>query len=196
MRKPLVQVLALVALAGCGGDRETEAGQRPAAQVPDPEPRPTPAADASSPDVEGATADDGVEAVDGGADSGPAAPALPTGKPLLLEFTRDHCLPCEIMAPWMKQLREQHEQRVQIVEINIDRPENKPLGRYFKARSIPTQVYVDRYGREVSRHVGIATKAQMERTMKRHGFLDDPADAGEPAARSEKARAGKRRPRK
>ncbi|MBW2278439.1 MAG: thioredoxin family protein, partial [Deltaproteobacteria bacterium] len=90
------------------------------------------------------------------------------------DFTRDHCLPCKIMAPWVDELRQTHAAQVAVVEINIDRPENKPLGRFFKTRSIPTQVYVDEQGREVSRNVGLATKPQMERTLKRLGFLKQP----------------------
>ena len=81
-------------------------------------------------------------------------------------------MPCVVMAPWVAELRKQHGELVDINEINIDRPGNKELGIYFKVAKIPTQVYVDASGRAVSRHVGIATKAQMEASLKKHGFLD------------------------
>ncbi len=111
-------------------------------------------------------------------DSGSPAPS-PTagsGKPMLLDFTRDHCMPCVIMAPWVAELRKQHVELVDINEINIDRPGNKELGLYFKVAKIPTQVYVDAGGVVVSRHVGLATKAKMETTLKKHGFLDKKKD--------------------
>lgn len=191
MVKAIAKALALVILGlfGCGDDRETEIAPRPSTHPPEPKPRPDPAIDT-------ATAVEDAGAAEGGADAGSATSPLPTGKPILLEFTRDHCLPCEIMAPWMKQLREQHGRLVQIVEINIDRPESKPLGRFFKARSIPTQVYVDRHGREVSRHVGIATEQQMQRTMKRHGFLDDPEGAERSSKHAKKSSTKKKKSRK
>ncbi len=106
-------------------------------------------------------------------DASLAAPqaTVESGLPMLLDFTRDHCLPCEIMAPWVDELRKKHAGRVLVKEINIDRNENKELGRFFKTRSIPTQVYVDGAGREVSRHVGLATQAQMELTIEKLGFV-------------------------
>lgn len=100
------------------------------------------------------------------------SPAASLGKPMLLEFTRNHCMPCVIMAPWVAELRKQYGELVDINEINIDRPGNKELGNYFKVAKIPTQVYVDGGGKMVSRHVGIADKTQMEATLKKHGFLD------------------------
>jgi thioredoxin 1 len=157
-------VFALSA-SGCGDSRD-------AAPTAEPEPKPRPAPRVTEPvDPPQAAEDDHADAGQH-SDAGPLPMPLPPGKPLLLEFTRNHCLPCEIMAPWMKELRAKHAAQVKIIEINIDRAENKQLARYFKARSIPTQVYVDKSGRQVSRHVGLATKPQMERTMKRHGFLE------------------------
>lgn len=152
-------------LAGCGNgapNRPAEPPEGPPlaeAAVPEPEPAAVAAAPVDSPDA--APVDDGVE----------AEPKLP----MLLEFTRDHCLPCKLMAPWTAELREKYAGRVLIREINIDRPENRDLGAFFKARSIPTQVYVDAEGREVGRHVGLATRAQMERSLARYGFTADPS---------------------
>ncbi len=109
-------------------------------------------------------------------DSPAPSPAAGSGKPMLLEFTRDHCLPCTVMAPWMAELRKQHSEQIDINEINIDRPGNKELGIYFKVAKIPTQVYVDGGGVVLSRHVGLATRAQMEATLRKHGFLDKKND--------------------
>jgi len=166
-----ITALLLLLTAGasaCGGESEPTSPSRPTSRATEPPP----------PAPEPAPADTGEELTDaapGGAvdpDGGPAAPLLPVGKPLLLDFTRDHCLPCEIMAPWVAEIRREHSRLVEVVEINIDRAGNKQLGLYFKARSIPTQVYVDRAGQQVSRHVGLATKEQMLRTLDRLGFLD------------------------
>jgi hypothetical protein len=32
--------------------------------------------------------------------------------------------------------------RAEIAQINIDRPENAMLGKYFKIRTVPTQIYL------------------------------------------------------
>lgn len=94
------------------------------------------------------------------------------GRPVVIDFTRDHCLPCEIMAPWVGELRKELDGKVDVTEMNIDRPGNKELGLFFKVGSIPTQVYIDAAGKEVSRHVGLATKPQMTATMRKHGFIE------------------------
>jgi thioredoxin 1 len=187
MRRAATMTIALVVAAiGCGEDRTAPFPSSTHEVVKPPDEPPTPRT--PDPAVQPAPDEERLDA-DAGPDAGLATSPLPPGKPMLLEFTRDHCLPCEIMAPWMKELRKEHAGRVQIVEINIDRKENKPLARYFKARSIPTQVYVDERGRELSRHVGLATKPQMQRTMKRHGFLPAPhGDHADPPTKKKKTR--------
>jgi len=174
---PALVWLILLSLSSCG---EEPAKLEPASK-PVPRPNPQPHPRATSHDHGSEHADEAAEheaeptehhAETDATDAGPVASPLPTGKPILIDFTRDHCLPCQIMAPWVDELRKKHADRVAVVEINIDRPENKSIGRFFKARSIPTQVYIDAQGREVARHVGLATKPQMERVLKRHGFLE------------------------
>jgi thioredoxin len=96
---------------------------------------------------------------------------LPTGKPLLLDFTRDHCLPCEIMAPWVADISSRYAKQLGVLEINLDRTKNKKLGIYFKVRSVPTQIYIDKTGREIYRHFGMATLKQMELTLKQNRFI-------------------------
>jgi thiol-disulfide isomerase/thioredoxin len=108
------------------------------------------------------------------ADAGPApldVPPIRLGRPALLDFSRDNCLPCELMRPWVDDLRRRHEGTVAVIEVNIDRAENKALAVFFKARAVPLQVYVDADGKEVSRSTGIATLAQMQNQLERLGFL-------------------------
>jgi thioredoxin 1 len=173
---PALATLLVLAWAGCGDEPAPAAPPEPPPPKPEtkpePTPEPSPVEETDHADGEDDEHHTGHHAAP--TDAGPAASPLPTGKPMLIDFTRDHCLPCQIMAPWVDELRKQHAALVAVVEINIDRPANKSIGRYFKARSIPTQVYVDTAGREVARHVGLATKPQMERTLKRHGFLNTP----------------------
>ena len=172
-------IVACLLFAACGDDSPAapsapSAPDRPGptAAAPDevvPDPEPTPSAS------EGDAAPPPVPVGDLG-DAGPlpTASPLPPGKPMLIDFTRDHCLPCVLMEPWIAALREKHSDKVGVLEINIDRPPNKPLGLFFKVKSIPTQVYVDARGREVHRNVGLARQPEMEALLKKLGFLMDP----------------------
>ena len=107
-------------------------------------------------------------------DAGPGQPlpaALTLGRPMLVDFTREDCLPCKLMEPWLAALRKRHAGRVEILELDLDHPENRDVARFFKARSVPMQVYVDARGREVSRNLGLATMQQMQDQLEKLGFM-------------------------
>jgi len=171
MRSVLATCCCLLLIAACGDE---PAPDRPAKPATDPAPTPErPPARQPEPDPAGDAASTAPIPVDLTADAGPAPAVspLPPGKPMLLDFTRDHCLPCVLMEPWLAAIREKHAAEVGVLEINIDRPPNKPLGLFFKVKSIPTQVYVDARGREVHRNVGLARQPEMEGLLKKLGFL-------------------------
>jgi thioredoxin 1 len=102
----------------------------------------------------------------------PQLAALALGRPMLLDFTRKDCLPCKLMEPWLADLRRRHTGVIEILEVDLDLPENRDVARFFKARSVPMQVYVDTRGAEVSRNVGLATLPQMQRRLEKLGFLE------------------------
>ena len=151
MTRIITTTILAFSLLSCAQQPPKEKAAQPPTPVQPPVPEPEQPVDAGSP---------------------APSPTAGSGKPMLLDFTRDHCMPCVIMAPWVAELRKQHAELVDINEINIDRPGNKELGIYFKVAKIPTQVYVGRDGVVISRHVGLATKAQMETTLRKHGFLE------------------------
>jgi len=162
MRRRLALVLTLVALAACDAP-PPPAPAAPARVGPLPSPvPPRPVAPSSSSPDAGAT--------------GPAPITAPSaaGRPKLIDFTRDYCLPCELMRPEFEKVQRELAGRVDVVELNIDRPENQPLGMYFRIHAIPTQVYVDAQGRERRRHPGPADARLMTRTCEELGFLKQP----------------------
>jgi thioredoxin 1 len=115
-----------------------------------------------------------VAAEDDRPDAGAPRPqlaALALGRPMLLDFTRKDCLPCKLMEPWLAELRRRHAEVIEILEIDLDLKENTDVARFFKARSVPMQVYVDTRGKEVSRNVGLATLPQMQSRLEKLGFL-------------------------
>jgi len=112
-----------------------------------------------------------VERPDAGAGPPQLAP-LSLGVPALLDFTREDCLPCKLMEPWLAELRKRHAGRVAILELDLEHPDTRDVARFFKARSVPLQVYVDARGREVSRNAGLATLPQMQSQLEKLGFLE------------------------
>ncbi|MCK9462068.1 MAG: thioredoxin family protein [Proteobacteria bacterium] len=104
----------------------------------------------------------------------PRLPALSLGRPMLIDFAREDCLPCKLMEPWLAELRKRHAGAIEVLEIDLEHPESRAIARYFKAKSVPMQVYVDARGREVSRNVGLATLPEMQRQLEKLGFLEPP----------------------
>lgn len=97
----------------------------------------------------------------------PAAAA----RPVMIDFTRDYCLPCQVMAPWVDELRTEYAASVDVVEVNIDRRDNERFALFFSIKSVPTQVFVDASGHIEARHEGVASKKEMNATLSRLGWI-------------------------
>ncbi len=81
------------------------------------------------------------------------------GVPVLVDFYADWCGPCKVTAPMLDELAHRHQGRVLVLKVDTDRfPE---LAQQHGIRGIPTLLLFDE-GREVRRHVGAATLAQLE----------------------------------
>lgn len=99
------------------------------------------------------------------------AQAAGDARPLMIEFSRDYCLACQVMAPSIDELRREHAATLDVVELNIDREKNERVARFFVVDSVPAQVFVDASGRISSRHVGVASKDELRKTLKGLGWI-------------------------
>ncbi|MFW5739460.1 MAG: thioredoxin family protein [Myxococcota bacterium] len=115
----------------------------------------------------------GLGFVDGmaGLTSASAAHRPPAPRPMLVEITRDFCLPCQVMAPAVAELRQQYQNEIDVVVVNVDRAQNHELGRFFQARTVPALVFVAPSGEIVARRQGVTAKKEMEATLRRLGWI-------------------------
>lgn len=86
----------------------------------------------------------------------PLSRALATGRPVLADFGRGTCIPCKKMAPILAELKEEYAGKAEILVLDID--EYMELTRSVGIRMIPTQIFYDAQGNEVTRHVGFMAK--------------------------------------
>jgi len=93
-----------------------------------------------------------------------------TARPMMIGFTRDYCLPCQVMKPWIAQLRREHVQWLDVVVINVDRTKNQRFAPLLGTRSVPTQLFIAPSGRIETRHEGVATLEEMKATFRRLGW--------------------------
>lgn len=91
------------------------------------------------------------------------------GLPMMLDFGRGWCKPCKAMAPDLEALHTELAGKV-LVRFNDLGKETK-LAEQYRIRIMPTQVYIDREGKEVFRHEGYASKADMLGQLAKWGFL-------------------------
>lgn len=71
-----------------------------------------------------------------------------------LEFGATGCSACKRMESVMEDISEKHPQTIQVVFLNVLKPESQDLMKFYGVASIPTQVLLDKEGKEFFRHSG------------------------------------------
>lgn len=89
----------------------------------------------------------------------PVDKARISGKPTMVEFGAKGCVPCDMMQPILDNLRKKFPDRLNVVFVHIG--ETRILGARFGIRSIPVQVFYDKNGKEVFRHVGFYAEKEV-----------------------------------
>jgi FKBP-type peptidyl-prolyl cis-trans isomerase 2 len=99
-----------------------------------------------------------------GVSSAALTEALSNGKPTLAEFGSETCAPCRQMKPILEALTEEYKDRANILIIDVY--DDMALTRSYGIVGIPTQIFFDSSGEEVTRHTGFMAKedviAQLE----------------------------------
>ena len=98
-----------------------------------------------------------------------AQPYTATNLPKLWDFWATWCPPCKELKPTIEALEKEYEGRIEIRSINVD--ENKELAQKFEVKAIPTLVFLDAKGNELSRIVGLTPKDTIVGRFKTHGFI-------------------------
>lgn len=82
------------------------------------------------------------------------------GVPVLVDFYADWCGPCKVTAPMLDELAHRHQGDLLVLKVDTDRW--PALAQAHGVRGIPTLITFDG-GREVRRHVGAASLADLSR---------------------------------
>jgi len=86
-----------------------------------------------------------------------AIPPVPTpGLVTMVDLGAHKCIPCKMMAPIIAELQEEYAGRASIVFIDVW--EHREQAQRFGIRGIPTQIFYDKQGKEMKRHVGFLDK--------------------------------------
>jgi thioredoxin 1 len=110
-------------------------------------------------------------------------PEVPTkGMVTVLDLGAKKCIPCKMMAPILEKLKGQYEGKASIVFIDVF--EHRDQVPRFGIRAIPTQIFFDRDGNEIHRHLGFMSEEEIVRQLKKMGVdLNKNGESGKTDAR-------------
>jgi thioredoxin 1 len=94
--------------------------------------------------------------------------ALASGKPVLVDFGANSCLPCRQMRPVLKEIGTEYSEKTKVLTIDVYKNQN--LAREYKILMLPTLVFFDPKGKEVFRNVGIMEKEKIVGKLKEIGM--------------------------
>jgi len=74
------------------------------------------------------------------------------GKITLLDLGAATCIPCKMMAPVLEKVKKRFAGKAEVIVIDIRY--DRDQAQRFQLRAIPTQIFFDKEGKEVYRHLG------------------------------------------
>ncbi|OWP62431.1 thioredoxin [Hymenobacter amundsenii] len=84
------------------------------------------------------------------------------GMPVLVDFYADWCGPCKTMAPILEQVASQHQGKLKVIKIDVDK--NQAAAQQFKVQSIPTLILFHQ-GKPVWRQAGVVPATQISQAV-------------------------------
>ena len=98
------------------------------------------------------------------------------GIPVFVDFGKTSCKPCKMMVPVLEALTQKYKGTMEVVFVHVD--DERDYALKMGATMIPTQVLIDKTGKEVSRHVGYIPVEDCEKMI---AGVAAPASAQAPA---------------
>ena len=85
--------------------------------------------------------------------------------PVLVDFYADWCGPCKMLAPILKQVKDDLGNQVKIIKVDVDK--NQELAGKFQVRGVPTMVLFKK-GKQLWRQSGVLQKQQIVDVINSH----------------------------
>lgn len=98
----------------------------------------------------------------------PAARAVATSVPRLVDLGADKCIPCKMMAPILAELKSEYAGRMEVEFIDVWK--NREKAAEYRVQMIPTQIFYDPAGKELFRRSGFIGKEDILATWRELGY--------------------------
>ncbi len=97
----------------------------------------------------------------------PLNEVLNNGRPTVVDFGAQSCVPCKMMKPIFEELEKEYRGRADILLIEIY--DHRDLAAKYRIRAIPTVVFFDKNGIEKWRHEGFLSKEDIVKKLEELG---------------------------
>ena len=80
------------------------------------------------------------------------------------------CIPCKAMQPVMKSIERKYADQIKVVFYDVWKEEQKKYADQYGIKLIPTQVFLDKNGKEFFRHEGFFPEAAIDTLLQKRGL--------------------------
>jgi thioredoxin 1 len=80
------------------------------------------------------------------------------------------CIPCRQMQPVMRAIEEKYAGRVKVIFYDVWKDDQRDYAEKYGIRVIPTQVFLDKAGKEFFRHEGFYPEAEIDKLLQKRGL--------------------------
>jgi thioredoxin 1 len=93
-------------------------------------------------------------------------------KPLVtfVELGSVNCIPCRQMQPVMKAVEEKYGKQVNVIFYDVWKDDQREYAGKYDIKVIPTQVFLDKEGKEFFRHEGFFPEAEIDKLLQKRGL--------------------------
>ena len=90
-------------------------------------------------------------------------------KVTFIELGSIKCVPCKMMQPIIAEIEKEYADQVKVVFHDVWTSEGRPYGQKYGIRAVPTQIFLDKDGKEFFRHMGFLSKEKIVEVLKKQG---------------------------
>lgn len=94
--------------------------------------------------------------------------ALQSGKPVLVDFGANKCIPCRQIRPILREIGKEYAGKARVLIIDVY--EEGVLARDYRIRMIPTLIFFNPAGKEIFRRAGAWDKNSIIQKLKETGM--------------------------
>jgi len=87
-----------------------------------------------------------------------------------IELGSVSCIPCKQMQPIMKSLEKKYGSQLKVIFYDVSKKENKEKSKEYGIQFIPTQIFLDKSGKEIHRHDGFYPEEEIDKFLQSNGL--------------------------